>query len=201
MTESDKPAFAKLIANVYSFYQKESSSFALGVWWEGMSKYDFDAVRVAMNRHAVNPDAGQFLPKPADIVKLIEGNSTDKAVTAWALVVDAIRRQGPYMSVDFNDARTARIVVEMGGWVKVCEVTNDELPFRQREFENRYRSMLNTNEHLGASSRVAGLIEADNARLSLQAPDNVVQLEAPVRDPIAALSGAQLARLALGKMK
>lgn len=166
MVDGDKSAFATLVGNVYAFYQKESSAFVLGVWWETLKDCELEDVRRAFNRHAKNPDSGQFLPRPSDLFKLIEGTSTDKAVVAWATVVDAIRTKGPYVSVQFDDPRVTRIVIEMGGWPKVCEVTNDELPFRQREFENRYRAMLNTAEPVNALAHVAGLVEENTLLLS-----------------------------------
>lgn len=169
MTEEDKRQFAELISDVSAFYRQDCNKFAISVWWEAMRPYDFEVVNAAMGRHARNPDNGQYMPKPADVVKMLEGTTMDKAVLAWADVERAISRIGPYESVEFADPRCAQIVTEMGGWVRLCQVTNEELPFRRREFENRYRSMVNTNEPLPTSARVAGLVEMDHARLSIAA--------------------------------
>src|SRR5260363_342723 len=57
--------FQALIQGVYDFYGKDLSRFTLSLWWCAMRPYDLAAVTDALNRHCVNPDTGQFLPKPA----------------------------------------------------------------------------------------------------------------------------------------
>ena len=72
---------------------------------------DLRAVADALNRHAVNPDNGQFLPKPADIVRLINGNTVDRALVAWSTVERAIRSTGPYQSVVFDSPEIIGLAV------------------------------------------------------------------------------------------
>src|SRR5689334_9899663 len=98
MQSTDRIPFTTRLQCVYDFYGKELSEFALEVWWEAMRPYDFTAVKDALNRHAVNPDNGQFPPKPADVVKLIGGGTQDAALVAWSKVDKAIRHVGPYQS-------------------------------------------------------------------------------------------------------
>src|SRR6266850_1493447 len=88
---------------VHSFYGKDCSTFALDVWWAAMRPYDLSAVREALGRHCVNPDNGQWMPRPADVVRLTEGSTMDAAMTAWSKVDRAVRHVGCYRSVAFDD--------------------------------------------------------------------------------------------------
>src|SRR5260363_431940 len=83
--------FQALIQGVYDFYGKDLSRFTLSLWWCAMRPYDLAAVTDALNRHCVNPDTGQFLPKPADVVRMLGGSTQDAALIAWR---KSIRRCG-----------------------------------------------------------------------------------------------------------
>ena len=163
MQPSDAKQFRTLLSGVFGFYGKDLSEFALSVWWEAMRPFDFAAVRDALNRHAVNPDNGQFLPKPADVVRLLRGSTLDSALVAWAKVDKAVRQIGSYASVTFDDPVIHRVIADMGGWVSVCSGTEDEWPFKAREFENRYRGFVNRPPE-DWPPRLTGLEEHQNAQ-------------------------------------
>jgi len=139
VTEQPCKAFTERLAAVYAFYGKPFSRQILSVWWGALRNYDDAAVADALNRHATDPDRGQFLPRPADLVRLMAGSTQDAALIAWSRVERAIRSVGIYQSVVFEDAITHAVIADMGGWMKLCGVIEDELPFRAKEFENRYR--------------------------------------------------------------
>lgn len=164
MIDTDKTAFFRLIAGVHSFYRQEISDFANGVWWAAMKPFDLAAVRDALNRHCVNPDNGQFMPKPADVVKLLQGSSQDGALVAWAKVDRAIRQVGTYSTVVFDDPIIHRVVQDMGGWVALGDKQEKEWPFVAKEFENRYRGY-RTQGGAGEYPRtLVGIAEAQNGQ-------------------------------------
>lgn len=175
MQPHDAKAFKALLQGVHSFYGKDLSEFALGVWWEAMRPFDFDAVRDALNRHAVNPDNGQFLPKPADVVKLLQGSTLDSAMVAWAKVDRAMRTVGPYASVVFDDPIVHRVLHDMGGWIALSRGTEDEWPFKAKEFENRYRG-LKTRTLDAYPPQLTGIEEAENAKALRTAKPRVVMI-------------------------
>lgn len=162
MQQSDRNEFMALMSGVTSFYRQDFSPFAAGVWWEAMKPFDLPAVSDALNRHAVNPDNGQFMPKPADVVRLLRGSTQDSALVAWAKVDGAIRVVGPYRSVAFDDPLIHAVVADMGGWIALSKKDDDEWPFVAKEFENRYRGALRSP---GASypKHLVGLAEQHNA--------------------------------------
>lgn len=139
MTHEDKPAFAHLMASLGEYYGREISDGLIGMYWQGLQHYDLAAVKDAMNRHVANPDSGQWMPKIADISKMLAGTTQDAALRAWAKVDQAVRRVGTYRDVAFDDPLIHRVLHDMGGWVSLGTKNEDEWPFVAKEFENRYR--------------------------------------------------------------
>lgn len=164
MTESDQKQFYTLVSHVYAFYRQDTSAFALGVWWQAMKPFDFAAVADALNRHCVNPDSGQFMPKPADVVKMLQGSSQDSAMVAWAKVDKGVRQVGTYASVAFDDPIIHRVIHDMGGWVVLGTKTEHEWPFVAKEFENRYRGYRVRSETPEYPSHLVGIAEAQNSQ-------------------------------------
>lgn len=164
MEPNDKPPFLKLLEGVYDFYARELSPFSISVWWEAMRPFSLAAVSGAFNRHCVNPDNGQYCPKPADIVKLIGGTNQDQAMLAWVKVDKSVRSVGIYQSVVFDDPVIHRVIHDMGGWIELCGKKETEWPFVQKEFENRYRGYRLHERTPDYPPRLTGLTEAQNAR-------------------------------------
>lgn len=156
--------FRELLEGALAFWGQSVSEFALSVWWQAMQPYGLAAVRQAFSRHAMNPDNGQFAPKPADIVRMLGGTSSDQALQAWAKVDRAVRHIGTYQSVAFDDALIHRVMQDMGGWIALGMKTEDEWPFVAREFENRYRGDAMRGERPDYPPTLIGLAEAHNAK-------------------------------------
>lgn len=169
MRPTDFAAFRDLMKGVHDFYAKDLSEFSLSVWWESMRQFDLDAVKQAMNRHVMNPDAGQFMPKPADVVRMLAGRTVDSAQVAWAKVDRALRTVGTYRTVVFDDPLIHRVLHDMGGWVPLGTKTEDEWPFVAKEFENRYRGYAMRGERPEHPRALIGVIEAENSRTGFAA--------------------------------
>jgi hypothetical protein len=94
MKQSDFAAFQQGMAGVYSFYNRTIDNFSLQIWWKALSGFDLATVQEAFSRHLMNPDSGQYLPKPADIMKMLGGTTQDAALIAWTKVDKAVRTVG-----------------------------------------------------------------------------------------------------------
>ena len=162
MLASENAAFAKLIAGVYEFYGKEPSEFTLGVWWQAMQQFDLVTVREALGRHTMNPDTGQFLPRPADVVRMIGGTTNDAALVAWTALEIGIRHVGTYETVAFDDALIHRVVEDMGGWILMGRTTEKELPFKRKEFTDRYRAYKLRGEVPEYPRKLTGIFDGQN---------------------------------------
>lgn len=164
MKDSDKAQFFTLIGGVYAFYRQDMSEFAGSVWWQAMQPYEFAAVADALNRHCVNPDTGQFMPKPADVVKMLQGSTQDSAMVAWSKVDKGVRQVGTYSSVVFDDPIIHRVIHDMGGWVALGSKDENEWPFVAKEFQTRYRGYRVRNEIPEYPKQLIGIAESHNSR-------------------------------------
>lgn len=138
METHDMPVFAQIMAGLGELYGKAVSEALTELYWAALKRYEITSIRQAVNIHINNPDAGQFMPKPADIVRYLEGSTETQGMKAWSKVLTAIKRVGPYESIVFDDHLIHIVVNDMGGWVELCKISEQEEPFRGREFEKRY---------------------------------------------------------------
>jgi hypothetical protein len=164
MKPNDQLRLAAVLADVHAFYRQDFSEFALNVWTMAMEPFDIAAIERALGQHAMNPDSGQWCPKPADIVKMLQGSTKDSANLAWSAVDYAIRTRGDQYSVVFDDPLIHRVVEDMGGWIKLCRVDAEQYPFTQNEFVNRYRGYKMRGEVPPYPSKLIGSPEDYNAR-------------------------------------
>ena len=165
MNTSDLPAFTSLINDVLAFYRQDSSAFSTRIWTNAVMPFDYGAVCDAINRHCMNPDTGQFCPKPADIVKMLGGTSTDSAKSAWSKVEQTMRLLGTNVDVVFDDPLIHRVVFDMGGWIRLGETGTEEAwVFVGNDFVTRYRGFRNRNEKPDYPRVLTGIANAHNAR-------------------------------------
>lgn len=144
MTRQDEAKLIAGLTDVYGYYRVDLTPGTIRTWATAMNAYSVDAVLDALGRHAMNPDTGQFVPKIADVVKMISGSTKDAALIGWSNVDKAVRQVGPWQSVAFDDPIIHRVIHDMGGWVKMATgaATEKDWVFVGNEFENRYRGYL-----------------------------------------------------------
>jgi hypothetical protein len=200
MIDADRKVFFETIAGVYGFYRQDFSKFAGNVWWEAMKPFDFKAVADALNRHCVNPDVGQFMPKPADVVRMLQGSTQDSALVAWAKVDRAIRTVGTHKSVAFDDPLIHRVLVEMGGWIQIGTKTDDYWPFLKNEFVNRYRGYRGRSEVPEYPPVLIGIAEAQNSQQNLAHREPPTLIGDQAQAERVALGGSGKPLLAIGQM-
>jgi hypothetical protein len=140
MRPSDKAKFLEVLGGVHDFYGKELSSFAGKVWWQACERFEVEQVTKALSAHLMDAEHGRFMPKPADIVRQLQGTNTDRSLLAWGKVMDAAQRVGAYTSVGFDDGLVHAAIEDIGGWVALCRCEMDELPFLQRRFCDSYKA-------------------------------------------------------------
>lgn len=108
-----------------------------------------------------NSDVGQYMPKPADIIRYLEGNSETKALGAWSKVESAIRHVGIYENVTFDDPLIHVVINQMGGWSLLCSIKSENISFRANEFIKRYRHLLRKNL-INYAKTLSGLFDISN---------------------------------------
>lgn len=195
MRPDDKAAFKALLTDVMAFYRQDVSKFALTVWWAACERFELEQVRKAMTAHAMDPERGQFAPKPADIVRQLQGTHTDRSLIAWGKVHEAMARVGAYRTVAFDDPCIHLAIEDMGGWVTLCRSTIDELPFVQKRFCDAYKAYAGRQDRPKHPPVLMGLHDAENARMGYRSQPATL-IGAPEAARAVMLSGEVGARTA-----
>lgn len=146
MQTSDKPQFKALIEGVMSYYRQDTSTFILDLWWNACKSFDFEQVKKAMTSHATDPDVGQFPPKVADIIRQLSGTKTERAALAWGKVYEAMQRVGQYQDIVFDDPAIHATIMDLGGWVKICQTKEEEISYLQHRFCESHRAYTGRGE-------------------------------------------------------
>ena len=162
MQTNDIPQFIQMLHNLCEMYGKPRMGDEVAMLHFGaLQDYSLEDVRKGFFAALRNPDSGQFMPRPADVIRELSGSSDTRAAMAWAKVREAICRVGHMPSIAFDDAIIHAVIADMGGWVKLALISNDELPFRERDFLRIYRGYV--GRPLGDYPRyLAGMAETDN---------------------------------------
>lgn len=140
MQPNEYPQFIATLAGVHDFYGKDLSDFATQVWVEAVKGFELQQVTKALSAHLMDPEKGQFMPKPADLVRQLQGTQTDRALVAWGKVAGAMSSVGAYSDVVFDDPIIHLCVTDAGGWPKFCRTTFEEQSYLQHRFCEAYRA-------------------------------------------------------------
>jgi hypothetical protein len=142
MKPSDQQHFTLLMTGIAELYNKKLSKPLLDIYWRCLEPYSFELIRTALKAHMLHPDGGQFMPKPADVLRIINGDSETRALQAWSKVLHAIRMVGSYDSIVFDDPLIHAAIMDLGGWPNLCSNDTKALVFIGKQFERIYSSYL-----------------------------------------------------------
>ena len=122
----------------------EPTDLLIEAYWKALVEYDIEQVEQAFG-YAINNL--QWFPKPVELRKFIEsgpGDVADIAMIQADKVVNAIRDVGYYSSVTFDDPVTMAVIKQgWGGWMKVCELRNDDIKWFRKDFVGIYKAYSN----------------------------------------------------------
>lgn len=134
MQPTDHPALVSLVTDALAYYRQPVSTFTLSVWMQACQPFTMEQVSKAMTAHATDPERGQFAPKVADIIRILQGTHTDRAQLAWGKALEAMSSVGAYTDVVFDDPAIHAAIEDLGGWPKVCRTETKELSYLQHRF-------------------------------------------------------------------
>jgi len=146
MQVNEKQKFYAMVSDVMSYYRQDTSAFMLALFWDACKGFEFEQIARAMNQHAKDAERGVYPPKVADIVRALEGTSTDRAGIAWGKVLGAISAVGAYQDVVFDDPAIHAAIVDCGGWTKVCRGEVAELSYLQHRFCQAHKTYTERRE-------------------------------------------------------
>lgn len=144
MQGADKKRFMELMTGIAEMFERNVSNALLKAYFNALSPYTIQQVETAVNMHVTDPDAGQWMPKPADIIRHITGSQKDReqeiesiAQMQWSNVLMAIRRTGSARTPKFKDPYT-QAIISTWGWVDTCALTQEKLTWKAKEFVRTY---------------------------------------------------------------
>ncbi|MCP5006887.1 MAG: hypothetical protein GY941_23515 [Planctomycetes bacterium] len=165
MNETEfEDAILELLKEVSAYYEKELPEITHEFWFNSMKRFELNSVSKAFAIHMNTPDSGKFMPKIADIVKILDGTSKDAGFVAWTKVKESISQVGSYESICFDDPIIHLVIKDLGGWVHLCQSKEEQLKFIANEFRTRYDGYKAKGDIPKFPKRLAGLIESENTR-------------------------------------
>lgn len=162
MDVRDLPEFTEVMTGVCVLYGKPMSDALMELYWRALESFEFGVVKAAFEAHVGNPDTGQFMPKPADVVRYVHGSSQTRGLLAWSKVTQAMRSVGLYQSIVFDDPFIHAVIEDMSGWINLCMTLTKDLPFRANEFEKRYAAYV-LHPPARYPKQLVGLYETQNS--------------------------------------
>lgn len=172
----DGKAFAEALRDTANILRRGQPLTPGGIdlYWRVLERFELEDVLRALSRHLQDPDVGQFMPAPADLVRQIEGDGDSRAMLAWTRAIEAVTSAcGTYNTAVFDDWRIHAVITDMGGWIRFGEMTEDERPFRAREFEKRYRGYMRQAK-APYPSKLVGREEAHATKQGHQPPSPIL---------------------------
>lgn len=169
MQENEQEVFGELMTAMCEVHSKKLTTVILQLYWNAFERYEYVNVNRAFNMHLQNTDTGMFWPKPANILKILEGSSEDRAMLAWTKVINAVKSISCYETVVFDDPIIHSVIQDIGGWISLGEITSHEEPFKSNEFIKRYRGYV-IRDPKKYPRKLLGLIEADTEQKNFPIP-------------------------------
>lgn len=122
----DRSRFSAMMTALAEIYQREVGHGLLAMYYSILGSYSDHEVAEAIRRHVEGPD-GRFWPTPSHILASMRGDSDVAASNALATLQGAIKDFGWPSPQVFDDPLINRVVVAMGGWVEVCQMSPEML--------------------------------------------------------------------------
>lgn len=154
----DEPKFKEYMAALCELHDKSLSQLLINLYWKTLEPFTDNDCERAFKELIFS---SKVFPKPVDFIETLKGKKQDQGTLAWLTVVKALRKIGPYQSVTFDDPVIHSIIEAMGGWIKLGTVTEDELKWKQREFERLYSII--SGKGGNHPTYLPGITERDNA--------------------------------------
>lgn len=137
MDKSNWKDFCKLmnLASELTNSSAKSNEF-LSFLFKMLGNYDFSDVVKAVKSHI---EVSRFYPTPADIIQNIKGTVEERGQRAFQNMAKAIRQYGKHRSITFGDPKIHYCIKRLGGWGRICNTTEEQLTWIQKEFCNLYK--------------------------------------------------------------
>lgn len=148
MNAQDKGHFQSIMIGAGELYSKEITKPLLQIYFQALQSYTIEQVSSAFTAHMVDTKHGSFMPKPADLVRLIDKdkpNPEDKARISWLAVRNSFSGYYPN-GFKLEDAIAAAALQSIGGRNTVGMCDNSKIGFLEKQFIDAYKALYNLDE-------------------------------------------------------
>lgn len=162
MKTSNQEKFANSLGVLCEVFDKQISPIVIRAYFQALKPYSVEEVEGAISQAIVSC---KFFPRPAELIDLITGgteNLSDRAEVEVSKILQAVRHEGAYKSIQFDDPVTTAVIQQgFGGWIKLCdELRSDAEKWFRKDFIQMYGAY--SRQGISYNGHLAGLIEADN---------------------------------------
>lgn len=112
--------------------------------------------------HVMSTNVYNTLPKPAEFIQSRRGDVDAQALLAMEVLENAMRDNGSYVSVTFEDKILMDVVANHeGGWAGFGEITTEEWVWVKKEFIKIYKAKLLTGSYDKSDYHLKGIEESN----------------------------------------
>ncbi len=129
----------KIIMGVLGrIYRVEMDAELMRIYWKLLKIYDIEVIEWAVEEYIRHDENGQFMPKPAQIIRLIdsvqEKRAIDEAYAEWAEILHNNQR-----GIRLSKNETANEAIrQTGGWEAIRMLTYEGEPWARKAFIERF---------------------------------------------------------------
>ena len=163
MAKQKRIDFLNAFMSVWEVHKSnEPSERLIDAYWSVLEKYEIDQINAAFS-FALS--SMQWFPKPVELINFIEqgpGDIEDIALVEADKVLNAIRDVSAYTSITFDNPVTMAVIDQgWGGWMKVCDMREDEEKWFRKDFVKIYKAY--SNQGIKKYGHLIGYFEDANA--------------------------------------
>lgn len=163
--------FKEYLATLCELHDRTMSKLLTDLYWRVLEPFTDEECEHAFKELIY---LSKFFPKPADFIEILTGKKENRATAAWLDVLGAVKKVGNYQSVKFSDSIIHSVIQAMGGWPQLCLMNNDEVKWKQREFERLYEVIsARGGNH---PDYLPGTIEMDNFQRGYETDNDIVKI-------------------------
>lgn len=145
MTNQDKKRFAEIMAGLAEVFTNHPiSKEKAELYFRTFQNWTIEDFEKACLKVIKTKTISTF-PLPAEIENALK--DTTEVLKAWLLSREAVSRWGAYMSIRFPNPIIHSVIEAMGGWIPFCHIPQEELKWKQKEFERIYPLMQQKTKH------------------------------------------------------
>lgn len=150
------------LSELFDYYNKDVRSGSARIYKRMLKNIPVETLYRMFEKHLMDPDRGQFMPKVADFVRGEQGTAKGNAVAAWDKIIQAMELKGPYYTITKDDPWLLKSLEEVGGYQKLCEMTYKDLEYKRNDFLRAYESNRARGMPENYPAKIKGLIDLEN---------------------------------------